>query len=106
MSSSTTLEVAKYIHMEQLEHMVKLDTTEILTTETRWLERGVKEANYIRALNASHNRDGEGNNLPPVWDSIIKKRVKAVRLRRGARYHRHSQRPQQHRQNNGDDSSQ
>ena len=30
----------------------------ILTTEPRWVERGVKEAIYIRALNASLNRDG------------------------------------------------
>ena len=56
---------------------------EVLTTEPRWFERGVKEAIYIRALNPSLNRDGGRYNLPPVWDNIIKKRVKADRPRRG-----------------------
>ena len=63
-------------------HTVELDNTEILTTEPRWFERGVKEAIYIRALNPSLNRDGGRYNLPPVWDNIIKKRVKAERPRR------------------------
>ena len=62
---------------------MELDNTEILTTEPRWFERGVKEAIYIRALNPSLNRDGGRYNLPPVWDNIIKKRVKAERQRRG-----------------------
>ena len=61
---------------------VELDNTEILTTEPRWFERGVKEAIYFRALNPSLNRDGGRYNLPPVWDNIIKKRVKAERPRR------------------------
>ena len=75
---------------------MELDNTEILTTEPRWFERGVKEAIYIRALNPSLNRDEGRYNLPPVWDNIIKKRVKAVRPRRwggGPRHHRHAQRP-------------
>ena len=80
--SSTTSEVAKHIHTDQPEHTVELDNTEILITEPRWFERGVKEAIYIRALNPSLNRDGGRYNLPPVWDNIIKKRVKASRPRR------------------------
>ena len=80
--SSTTSEVAKHIHTDQPEHTVELDNTEILTTEPRWFERGVKEAIYIRALNPSLNRDGGRYNLPPVLDNIIKKRVKAERPRR------------------------
>ena len=80
--SSTTLEVAKHIHTDQPEHTVELDNTEILTTEPIWFEQGVKEAIYIRALNPSLSRDGGRYNLPPVWDSIIKKRVKAERPRR------------------------
>ena len=62
---------------------MKLDNTEILTTEPRWFERGVKEAFYIRALNPSLNRDGGRYNPPPVWDNIVKKRVKAERPKRG-----------------------
>ena len=81
--SSTTSEVAKHIHVEQPEHSVELDNTDILTTESRWFERGVKEAIYIRALNPSLNRDGGRYNLPPVWDNIIKKRVKADRPKKG-----------------------
>ena len=81
--SSTTSEVEKHIHTDQPEHTVELDNTEILTTEPRWFERGVKEAIYIRALNPSLNRNGGRYNLPPVWDNIIQKRVKAERRRRG-----------------------
>ena len=81
--SLTTSEVSKHIQVDHPQHSVKLDNTEVLTTEPRWFERGVKEAIYIRALNPSLNRDGGRYNLPPVWDNIIKKRVKADRLRRG-----------------------
>ena len=42
--SSTSSEVAKHIHTDQPEHTVELDNTEILTTEPRWFEIGVKEA--------------------------------------------------------------
>ena len=62
---------------------MELENTEILTTESRWFERGVKEAISIRALNPSLDRDGGRYNFPPVWDNIIKKRVKADRPRRG-----------------------
>ena len=65
--SSTTSEAAKHIHTDQPEHTVELDNTEILTTEPRWFERGVKEAIYIRALNPSLNKDEGRYNLPPVW---------------------------------------
>ena len=81
--SSSNSEVAKHIHVEQPDHSVELDHTDILTTESRWFERGVKEAIYIRALNPSLNRDGGRYNLPPVWDNIIQKRVAADRPKRG-----------------------
>ena len=61
---------------------VELENTEVLTTEPRWFERGVKEAIYIRSLNPSLYRDGGRYNLPPVWVNIIKKKVMADRLRR------------------------
>ena len=77
---------------------MELENTEVLTTEPRWFERGVKEDTYVRALNPSLNRDGGRYNLPRVWDNIIKKRVKADRPRRGGwpRHHRLAQRPRQH----------
>ena len=55
---------------------MELDNTEILTTEPRWFERGVKEAIFIKALNLNLNRGGGRYNLPPVLDNIINKRVK------------------------------
>ena len=64
--SSTTSEVSKHIHVDHPQHSVELDNTEVLTTEPRWFERGVKEAIYIRALNPSLNRDGGRYNLPLV----------------------------------------
>ena len=94
--SSTTSEVSKHIHVDHPQHSVELENTEVLTTEPRWFKRGVKEALYIKALNSSLNRDGGRYNLPPVWDNIIKKKVKADRPRRGPRHHRLAQRPRQH----------
>ena len=79
--SSTTSKVAKHIHLEQLVHSVELENTKILTIKSRWFERGVKEAIYIRALNPSLHRDA--SHLPPVWDNIIQERVKAEKAKEG-----------------------
>ena len=96
--SSTTSEVSKHIHVDQTQHSVELENTEVLTTELRWFERGPKEAIYIRALNPSPNRDGGRYDLSPVWDNIIKKKVKADRPRRGGgpRHHCLAQHSQHH----------
>ena len=48
--------IAKHIHIDHPQHSVELENTEVLTTEPRWIERGVKETIYIRALNPSLNR--------------------------------------------------
>ena len=69
--------------MEHPDHSVEWDHTDILMTESRWFERGVKEAIYIRALNPSLNQDGGRYNLPPVSDNIIQRRVAADRPKRG-----------------------
>ena len=68
---------------------MELENIEVLTTEPRWFERGVKEAICIRAFNPSLNRDGGRYNLPPVWDNI-KKRGRGL----GPRHHCLIQRPQ------------
>ena len=101
--SSTISEVSKHIHVDHPQHSVQFENTEVFTTEPRWFERGVKEAIYIRALNPSLNRDGGRFNLPPVWDNIIKKKVKADRPKRrgrgvggGPRHYRLAQHPRQH----------
>ena len=97
--SSMTSGVSKHIYVEHPQFSVELENTEVLTTEPRRFERGVKEVIYIRALNPSLNRDGGGYNLPPVWDNIIKKKVKADRPRSGDWRPRHQrQRPRQHHQ--------
>ena len=76
---------------------VELENTEVLATEPRWFGRGVKEAIDIRTLNSSLNRDGGRYNLPPAWDNIIKKKVKADRLSGGGSLHHClAQRPLQH----------
>ena len=37
--SSTNLQIAKHIHVEQPDHSVELDHTDKLPTEGKWLER-------------------------------------------------------------------
>ena len=66
--SSTTSKVSKHIHVDHPQHSLELDSTEILTPEPRWFERGVKvkEVIHIRVLNASLNRDEGRYNLPPI----------------------------------------
>ena len=81
--SSITSEVAKRICVNHPHHFMELENTEILTTEYKWFERGVKEAIYIRALNPSLNREEGRDNLPLVLDNIIKKRVKSGRGKGG-----------------------
>ena len=73
--SSTTSEVSKHIHTDSPNHTISLDNTKILSVESKWFERGVKEAIYIRALKPSLNKDGGRYNLPPVWNNIIKERL-------------------------------
>ena len=75
-----------------------MDNTEVLTTEPRWFERGVKEAIYIRALNPSLNRDGGRYNLPPVWGQHHQEESEGRQAeeRGGPRHHCPAQRPRQH----------
>ena len=73
--SSTTSEVSKHIHTDNLNHNITLANTKILSVEHKWFERGVKEAIHIQALNPSLNRDGERYNLPPIWNNIFKERL-------------------------------
>ena len=45
--SATNSEVANHSHVEQPDHSVELDPTDILMEESRWFHLGVKEAIYI-----------------------------------------------------------
>ena len=57
---------AKQIHLEQPDHTVKMDDTKILITEFRWFKRGSKEANYIKTIHPSPNRDEDRYSLLSV----------------------------------------
>ena len=73
---------------------MEMDNTEILTTESRWFEKGVIEAIFITALNPSLNRDSGRCILPPVMDSITKKSESREAEEGVPRHHRHAQCPQ------------
>ena len=53
-----------------------MDTTNVLTVEPKWFERGVKEAIYIRAYSPTLNNDGGRYQLPHIWTNIIQSCVK------------------------------
>ena len=61
--------------MDNHNHNITLENTQILSVEHKWFERGVKEAIHTRALNPSLNREGGRYNLPLVWNNIIKERL-------------------------------
>ena len=48
-STVTSVVSIKHIHSTVPKHSIYQDTTNVLTVELRWFERGVKEAIYIRA---------------------------------------------------------
>ena len=74
--SSISSEVSRHLHASNPAHTIQLDKTKVLDTEPRWFERGVKEAIYIRTNTPSLNRDGGRHNLPPVWDNILRRRIR------------------------------
>ena len=47
-------------------HYVDIDSVRVLTTEEKWLEKGNKEAIYIRALRPSLNSDEGRYDLPAI----------------------------------------
>ena len=77
--SSVTSEVSKHILTECPDHNVDLKSVQILTTEPRWFERGVKESIYIRVNNPSLNKDGGRYLLPSVWTNLLRDRVGKAR---------------------------
>ena len=69
--SSTSSEVSQHIHIESPGHSVDLKKVEILDKDTRWFERGVREAIYIRAYEPTLDKDGGRYRLPRVYDPIL-----------------------------------
>ncbi|KAI8505639.1 Baculoviral IAP repeat-containing protein 6 [Branchiostoma belcheri] len=71
-------------HMQTYKHQPGKKVT-ILDRESRWFERGVKEAVHIRSRSPSLNRDQGRHRLPPVYNSLVQSRDLAhlaLRLRR------------------------
>ena len=54
-TSTVSSEVSQHIHIESPGHKVKLDEVKILDRDSRYFERGVKEAVYIRVNQPSLN---------------------------------------------------
>ena len=60
--STTASEVYNHYHIESPGHFVDLDNIRILDRDSRWFERGVKEAVHIKANKPLPNKDGAGTN--------------------------------------------
>ena len=77
-SSVSSSEVAAHIHIESPGHHLEFDKVRILDRETRYFERGVKEAIHIRANQPSLNKDGGRHRLSRVYDPILTSKVNKV----------------------------
>ena len=59
-------------HAKLNKHKIDMDNVEIVDRDSRWFERGVREAIYIRARSPSLNRDLGRHTLPPIYDTLVK----------------------------------
>ena len=50
----------------------------ILDRDSRWFERGVKEAVHIKANQPSLNKDGGRHKLSGVYETVIRSKVKKI----------------------------
>ena len=63
---------AVFDHLKASGHKTDLEEVNIIDRETRWFERGVKEAIWVRAENPSLNRSGGVRiKLSHAWDRTI-----------------------------------
>lgn len=76
--SSASSEVSQHIHRDYPGHKVEV---EVLDHEDRWIERGIKEAIYIRVHRPDLNRDTGRYLLPHIWDNLLRSRVAKSRDR-------------------------
>ena len=76
--SSASSEVSQHIHRDYPRHKVEV---EVLDHEDRWIERGIKEAIYIRVHRPDLNRDTGRYLLPYIWDNLLRSRVAKSRDR-------------------------
>ncbi|KAI8499018.1 hypothetical protein Bbelb_234710 [Branchiostoma belcheri] len=71
--TSRPLKAAIFHHLQHNQgHSFKLESTDVLDRETRWWERGVKEAIYERMYNPTLNREGGLRvDLSGTWDLAL-----------------------------------
>ena len=77
--SSTSSEVSRHLHHDTTGHSVDIKDVKILAKESKFHERGVKEAIFIRVNNPSLNKDQGRHFLPHLWDSLLMSRVPSVK---------------------------
>ena len=70
--SSASSEVSQHIHRDYPGHKAEV---EVLDREDRWIERGIKEAIYIRVHRPDLSRDTGRYLLPHIWDNLLRSRV-------------------------------
>ena len=61
-------------HLKSEGHKFDESNVKILDTDSRWLQRGIKEAYYIAAMDPDLNQDKGRHYLPPVYQPVIKSR--------------------------------
>ena len=59
-------------HLSECRHKLDPEETKILEQESRYFQRGVREAIFIRARAPSLNRDGGRHHLPHIYDTLVK----------------------------------
>jgi hypothetical protein len=59
-------------HLKSEGHEFDPSEVKILDSDSRWLQRGIKEAYYIAALDPDLNQDRGRHALSPVYNTIIK----------------------------------
>ena len=73
-SSSGINDSAIYSHLKVSKHTFEDEDIVVLDKETKWFERGVKEAIYVRREKPSLNRGGGlRHNLSKTYDRAIRK---------------------------------
>ena len=63
-------------HAADAQHHFRSEDVKILSRESGWRERGIRESIYIRGLSPSLNRNEGRHHLPHCYDSLIKKTIK------------------------------
>ena len=59
-------------HLKSEGHKFTPQDAKILDSDSRWLQRGIKESFYIAALQPDLNQDKGRHTLSPVYDAVIK----------------------------------